>query len=253
MIVVKLIVRADDLGMCEGVNLGIYKAVKSGMITSVGLMSNMPNAQQGYEMIQEFSNIALGQHTNICLGKPLSNPKKIPSLVNQNGYFCSSKEIRNRKEDTIDIKECKMEIEAQLMKFKEITGKYPDYFEGHAVFSKNFFQALKNVAERYQLFYCNPVEKNWVQKYGIEVVEFYHLDENNEYDIEKYILDDEAKILEKECSVVAFHPGFIDDFLLNHSSFTNIRARELAFICSSKFQQYINKKQIQLVNFCNYR
>ena len=52
-----------------------------------------------------------------------------------------------------------MEIEAQLMKFKEITGKYPDYFEGHAVFSKNFFQALKNVAERYQLFYCNPVEK----------------------------------------------------------------------------------------------
>lgn len=79
------------------------------------------------------------------------------------------------------------------------------------------------------------------------------MDENNEYDIEKYILDDEAKILEKECSVVAFHPGFIDDFLLNHSSFTNIRARELAFICSSKFQQYINKKQIQLVNFCNYR
>ena len=37
----KLIMRADDLGFSEAVNLGIYKAVKEGVITSVGMMTNM--------------------------------------------------------------------------------------------------------------------------------------------------------------------------------------------------------------------
>lgn len=35
----KLIMRADDLGFSEAVNLGIYKAVKEGVITSVGMMT----------------------------------------------------------------------------------------------------------------------------------------------------------------------------------------------------------------------
>ena len=45
-----------------------------------------------------------------------------------------------------------MEIEAQYLRFKEITGKDPDYFECHAVISQNFFIALRNVAKKYGLF-----------------------------------------------------------------------------------------------------
>lgn len=111
----KLIMRADDLGFSEGVNYGILKAVKNGVITCVGIMTNMESAKHGYELIKDY-DIAFGQHTNICVGKPLSDPALIPSLVKENGEFCSSKEIRNRKEDTIDIKECEIEIEAQLKK-----------------------------------------------------------------------------------------------------------------------------------------
>lgn len=44
----KLIMRADDLGISEGVNCGIYKAIKDGVITSVGLMPNMEHALDGY-------------------------------------------------------------------------------------------------------------------------------------------------------------------------------------------------------------
>ena len=60
----KLIMRADDLGFSEAVSLGILKAVKDGVITSVGLMPNMESAQFGYELIKD-CDIALGQHTNI--------------------------------------------------------------------------------------------------------------------------------------------------------------------------------------------
>ena len=147
----KLIMRADDLGFSEAVNYGIEKTIREGVITSVGIMPNMDYAKHGYELIKDY-DIALGQHTNICVGKPLTNPKLIPSLVQENGEFCSSKEIRARKEDLIRVEEAEIEIEAQLQRFIEITGKTPDYFEGHAVFSENFFIALKNVAKKYGLF-----------------------------------------------------------------------------------------------------
>ena len=37
----KLLVRADDLGYSESVNYGIARAVKSGIVRSVGVMTNM--------------------------------------------------------------------------------------------------------------------------------------------------------------------------------------------------------------------
>ena len=150
----KLIMRADDLGFSEAVNLGIYKAVKDGVITSVGIMTNMEQAYAGYELLKDF-DIALGQHTNICAGRPLTDPKLIPSLVQENGEFCSSREIRNRQVDTVVVEEAEREIEAQYLRFKEMTGRDPDYFECHAVISQNFFTALKNVAKKYGLFYEN--------------------------------------------------------------------------------------------------
>lgn len=53
-----------------------------------------------------------------------------------------------------------MEIEAQYKKFIELTGKRPEYFEGHAVASDNFFKGLKIVAERYNLPYLEMVKEN---------------------------------------------------------------------------------------------
>ena len=61
----KLIMRADDLGFSEGVNCGIYKAIKDGVITSVGMMTNMEATQHGYNLIKD-CDIALGLHANIC-------------------------------------------------------------------------------------------------------------------------------------------------------------------------------------------
>ena len=48
------------------------------MITSVGMMTNMEYASDGYQLVKDF-DIAIGQHTNICAGKPLTDPARIPS------------------------------------------------------------------------------------------------------------------------------------------------------------------------------
>ncbi len=202
----KMIFRGDDLGISEGVNYGLLKSIQDGALSCVGIMPNMESARHGYQLIKDI-DICLGQHTNICLGKPISNPALIPSLVNDNGEFYSSHDINHRQEDIIDILECELEIEAQLKRFIEITGKKPEYFEGHAVFSKNYLQALENVAKRHHLFYDNPMDPNWQKQHHIYSLDFFSFDEKGLYDPYTYFESQLANIQKNECSIVVFHPG----------------------------------------------
>jgi predicted glycoside hydrolase/deacetylase ChbG (UPF0249 family) len=247
----KLIMRADDLGFSEGVNYGIEKAVKDGVITSVGMMTNMESAKHGYNLIKD-ENICLGQHTNICVGKPLSDPSLIPSLVQENGEFCSSRDIRSRKEDTVVEAEAEIEIEAQLQRFIEITGRKPDYFEAHAVSSNNFFKALKTVAKKHGLFYENAIfDKEWENENGIIGFPFAKLDEKGLYDPEAYMQDNLQLLKENPCCIAVFHPGYLDQYILTHSSFNLIRAMECEFLCGEWIKQWIKDNHIDLVDFTN--
>ena len=245
----KLIMRADDLGFSEAVNLGIYKAVKDGVITSVGIMTNMEQAYAGYELLKDF-DIALGQHTNICAGRPLTDPKLIPSLVQENGEFCSSREIRSRQVDTVVVEEAEREIEAQYLRFKEITGRDPDYFECHAVISQNFFTALKNVAKKYGLFYENILFDQEFEKenniYGIAMAK---LNEQMLYDPKEYVENNLDFIKNHDISVMVFHPGYLDQYILEHSSFTLIRAMECDFLCSKWLKDWLKNNKIELTDF----
>lgn len=245
----KLIMRADDLGFSEAVNLGIYKAVKDGVITSVGIMTNMEQAYAGYELLKDF-DIALGQHTNICAGRPLTDPKLIPSLVQENGEFCSSREIRNRQVDTVVVEEAEREIEAQYLRFKEMTGRDPDYFECHAVISQNFFTALKNVAKKYGLFYENILFDQEFEKenniYGIAMAK---LNEQMLYDPKEYVENNLDFIKNHDISVMVFHPGYLDQYILEHSSFTLIRAMECDFLCSKWLKDWLKNNKIELTDF----
>ena len=72
----RMLVRADDLGWTEAINYGIAKAVKEGIIGSVGLMPNMPAAGHGMELLA-WEKVCVGQHTNICVGRPVTDPKRI--------------------------------------------------------------------------------------------------------------------------------------------------------------------------------
>ena len=75
----QLLIRADDLGYSDGVNYGIAKAVNKGVVKSVGVMTNMPTAMDGLKLLKK-ENVCLGQHTNICVGKPITDPALIPTL-----------------------------------------------------------------------------------------------------------------------------------------------------------------------------
>ena len=109
----RMLVRADDLGWTEAINYGIEKTVKEGIIGSVGLMPNMPAARHGMELLAG-ENVCVGQHTNICVGRPVTDPEKIPSLCQDNGLFKPSRAYRTAREDFVVLDEVVLEIEAVI-------------------------------------------------------------------------------------------------------------------------------------------
>lgn len=145
----QLLIRADDIGYSYAVNLGIARSINEGLVRSAGLMPNMPEAERGWSLVADVG-IAVGQHTNVCLGKPCADPALIPSMLNENGEFHSSRTFRDhfkRGEELIDFDEACIEIRAQHDRFVEIVGREPDYFEPHAVMSKNLNRAISAVAQ----------------------------------------------------------------------------------------------------------
>lgn len=105
--------------------------MKAGLIASVGVMTNMSASKHGVSLLKN-ENIAFGQHTNICVGKPLSDPDMLPSLVTDEGFFKSSKDFRSSDIDFVVFEEALIEIEAQYKAFLSLFGRKTDYFEGHA-------------------------------------------------------------------------------------------------------------------------
>lgn len=244
-----LMIRADDLGYSEGVNYGITKAVKDGVIRMVGFMVNMPATEHGYELVRNVENLCLGQHTNICIGRPLTDPSKIPSIVQPNGEFKTSKEYRNSPEDIVNLDEVIIEIEAQYERFVEITGRQPQYFEGHAIFSKNFLKGLSIVAQRHGLKYIDvsfdgtPIDVAGHKMY------MWMESMNPDYDPAETFYRMAEGAHEDAYDMLIFHPGYLDDYILHHSSLTIPRTKEAAFASSEELKQYLKEQNIKLYTY----
>lgn len=247
----KLIVRADDLGFTDAVNHGIHASIKKGIVTSTGLMPNMPEAQNGYNLIKKYAHISVGQHTNISVGKPCSRPEEIPSMVDEDGNFHSSKKHRSAYKigkDLITFEDAVIEVQAQLNSFRKITDKDPDYFEGHAIQSKNFFKALEYVADQNNLIYV-PFGSNVIKNVNCKMGAFPKLTADNLYDPFAYILNDEAEVLNSDLALIVTHPGYIDQEILEMSSFTMIRPLEVKALTSVEIKNWVEANNIELVNF----
>lgn len=243
----KILVRADDLGFSEGINLGIAKTVKEGIIKSVGVMTNMPATVHGLNLLKG-CDVCLGLHTNICVGKPLTDPKLIPSICDENGNLKSSKTYRIAKEDFVVLDEVIIEIEAQYQRFVELTGQKPRYFEGHAVVSENFFKGLEIVAKRHNCDYL-PVSFTGPTKF--RNTKLYTSMDSMKPDYKPFESLKSSALKDYEDGICMFvcHPGYLDAYILSVSSLLEPRAYEVEMACSQKTKDWLRDNNIEVVTY----
>ena len=244
----RLLIRADDLGYSEAVNYGIAKTVKEGIIRSVGLMPNMPAARHGLELLKG-ETVCYGQHTNICVGSPLTDPALIPSLCQENGAFKPSSAYRAAKEDFVVLSEVILEIEAQYRRFVELTGEEPHYFEGHAVASANFFKGLAIVAQRHGLLQVPFSPEGAVP---FRNTKLYSCMESMRPDYDPF--ESLKAAVQRDCGedgcvMFVCHPGYLDDYILRTSSLTVPRTKEVAMAVNPTVRRWLEENEVALVTY----
>lgn len=258
----KLIIKGDDLGWTDGVNAGIEKAAREGILSATGCMPNMPSAKQGIEMLLKYPHISIGQHTNVVVGKPLSDLKAIPHMVDEKGNFNSSKYYRNIQKTQDDVlpyyEEGYHEIEAQLKQFIKYAGKYPAYIEGHAIPSKTFERAIKDVADKYKIIYIEiegpndyGVYRAPMGKYALDIFTSTNAYEQFSANVEAYFLNDEGHVLDKDIALMLFHPGFLDAEIMEMSSYHGVRINDCKALCSIKVKQWIQDHDVEVINYAD--
>ncbi|MCJ7778971.1 MAG: ChbG/HpnK family deacetylase [Sedimentisphaerales bacterium] len=86
----KIIINADDFGLCDGVNRAVVQAHTQGILTSATIMANMPAARQAVELAKQLPTLGVGIHLNLFEGKPVSKDPCVDCLLDTNGQFAYS-------------------------------------------------------------------------------------------------------------------------------------------------------------------
>lgn len=257
----KLIVRADDFGYCEAVNRGILDCLQHGIVTTVELMVDMPGTLQAVEMLKEFPEISVALHCHYQ-GKACADPASIPSLIDDEGNLIMRKKRKTDPSYKPNLEEMFIEYKAQIARFKELMGRYPDYLKPigpNAKKMKVYAQELGIPCDYrggYEIgdkpIYPDP-KWEYLDYYTVPVVitkEQEKLENQHKVDAIGYFLNDEAGILRNGHQVVemVMHPGWLDDYVLENSSYSFIRVKDLIALKSPKVKAWIQEHQIELAS-----
>lgn len=246
----KVIMNADDFGFSKGVNFGILEGFQKGIITSTSLMVNMPGFEHAIELMKQYPNL-LNVGIHLVTSVQTSILKGHKTITDENGYFYHDQDkIKN-----CDIEELKQEYEAQLNKFLD-TGFTPTHIDFHWCYFPVQIEAAMYLSKKYNLpIRCENKEmeelfdKNNI-KHNINMSgEFYCLD-IKETTPEKMIKLLQEKLNQniESCSF-SLHPAYVDQTLLDLSSYNIHRAKELASLTDPSVLQFIQNNNIILISF----
>lgn len=255
---VKVIIDADDFGLSEAINHGIIKSFVDGITTSTLLMPNLPTAKHAVTLAKEHPGLFVGQHTNFLLGEPCADPKDIPSLVDEQGFFHRSSYYRQQPSVRFVYDEVRIETIAQLERFKELTGHYPEHFDCHSIGDEAVDQVFFDLAREYHIHTTLKYsgKKKWPNQSGYlsitKLLESGALSYiKNGVSVENFLNDDFGLLSLADDAVAEMHfdVGYLDQFVLEHSSYTLMRCKELATLCDPRVRSWFEEHDIKRIRF----
>lgn len=260
----KLLFQSDDYGLTDSVTDGILKGIEQGIVRNTGLFVNMPSSVRAAEKIRNRTDVCVGIDINLVAGNPVTDPKLVPSLVDENGHFISSgRRMKEGKvvgvdgfaiifeKDPYDYEETLLETENQVKRFIELMGRKPAYFHGHSIGTPNTVKAAKEVAEKYGIVMTTNVMRNdnvysipcdWTPKP-------FPVEDQMKTDVESNFLRSLEASLEHEIGYFICHCGFVEEDLVKETSYTLIRTKDLYAACSPKVRSFLDEHHIELITY----
>jgi len=128
----RLIVNADDFGFTRGVNAGIVRAHKTGIVTSTTIMANGEAFEDAVELARENPRLGVGCHLAVVGGRPVSSPSEVPSLLDVGGALPATltQLMIKLARGTVPIDEIAREFRSQLERVAR-AGIRPTHLDTH--------------------------------------------------------------------------------------------------------------------------
>jgi len=126
---IRLVVQADDFGMCHAVNEGIVRAFREGILTQATMMAPCPWFPEAVTLAHEH-RIPVGLHTTLTCEWPHMRWRPLtsgPSLVRHDGTFHEEVLPARRR---VSARDALAELEAQAQAMED-AGLPPLYFDAH--------------------------------------------------------------------------------------------------------------------------
>ncbi len=239
----KIIVNADDFGLSEAVNYGIISAYKNGIVRSTTIMPGMPAFEHAIGLLKENKGLGCGVHMTLSVNKPILNCHK--TIVDENGNFY--KRITNEIiEEKFDLDEVYEEFSAQIDKVIN-SGVKVDHLDSHH--HVHTLKALKPVIERILEKYKLPIRGGFEYELNydkvIPMTESFYSDNVTDDYFENFI----NEIKGHEIIDIMCHPAFIDENLVNSTSYVMQRIKEYSILTSKKVQEFLTRNNIELINY----
>jgi hopanoid biosynthesis associated protein HpnK len=148
----KLIINADDFGLCEGVNKAVYEAHTRGVLTSATIMANMPAVDEAIAIAKKTPSLGVGVHLNATDGRPILSGGDVGAIVGEDGKFKYSAYTLVMKSlvDKKVLKALEIELAAQIGSIID-KGIVPTHLDSHKHFHcfGPIYRIVCSLAERF--------------------------------------------------------------------------------------------------------
>jgi len=262
-----LIVHADDVGMTHAVNAATIAALETGSINSASIMVPCPWFPEIAGYAKSHPQTDFGLHLTLTSERiyyrwgPVASKNRIPSLVDENGYFYHDWTAATR----IDPKEAELELRAQIDRAYAM-GIRPTHLDSHQYRlidnGTELFQAFLRVARDYKL----PafVARDWFAERPYlgsalspaDIVLDYIITINPDVPPEKWNEFYKAALKNLQPGVTEFviHLAYADEEMKAATRERDTwgaawRQRDLDFFTSPEFRQLLREQNIRLITW----
>ena len=246
----RLIVNADDFGRSAGVDRGIIRAHRDGIVTSTTLMTNAPQAEDAGALARATPTLDVGVHLVLTYARPLTDPARIPSLVRADGSFGRPSELLARE---IERDEALIEYRAQFARAGKLIGHAPSHIDthhwvhDHPALSAAVCQLAVETGAAARTH--TPRQRDEYRAKGVRTTDHFVREFQHPGHIELADLLAVIARLEDGVTELMCHPGEPDPELVATSAYGRERPIELATLTDPRVRAALERDHIALTTF----
>jgi predicted glycoside hydrolase/deacetylase ChbG (UPF0249 family) len=217
-------------------------------VTSATLMVGLPAAESAAIAWASHPDLGVGLHVTLTGGDPVLPPARVPSLVDGNGRLPTAPEglVKPVPEQV------QAEVEAQLDRFRELTGRLPTHLDSHhhAHRLPVVCDALMTVARRWRLPVrrASPAIAARLRQAGVPTTDFF-VERFFGADARREVLLDILSSLAPGLTEIMCHPARVDDQLRHESSYVDERELELEILTDPAIRRAVQTSGAFLTHF----